>query len=92
MIDRPTAEPHGNRKDFANIKRLFPYIWDFKGRVFLALSCLILSKVAIVGMPLVLKHIVDDLDSRQLLAMDNAASVSLTLPLLLLLAISRSAP
>jgi ATP-binding cassette, subfamily B, heavy metal transporter len=86
MIDRPTAEPHGNRKDFANIKRLFPYIWDFKGRVFLALSCLILSKVAIVGMPLVLKHIVDDLDSTQLLAMDNAASASLALPLLLLLA------
>jgi len=85
MIDRPTAEPHGNRKDFENIKRLFPYIWDFKGRVFLALSCLILSKIAIVGMPLVLKDIVDGLDSRQLLAMDNVESASLTLPLLLLL-------
>jgi len=81
MINRPTAEPHGNRKDFDNIKRLFPYIWDFKGRVFLALTCLILSKVAIVGMPLVLKDIVDGLDSRQLLE-----NVSMTLPLLLLLA------
>ena len=81
MINRPTAEPHGNRKDFENIKRLFPYIWDFKGRVFLALTCLILSKVAIVGMPLVLKDIVDGLDSRQLLE-----NVSMTLPLLLLLA------
>jgi ATP-binding cassette subfamily B protein len=86
MIHRPTAEPHGNRKDFENIKRLFPYIWDFKGRVFLALSCLILSKVAIVGMPLVLKEIVDGLDSRQLLAVDNLESASLTLPLILLLA------
>ncbi len=81
MIHRPTAEPHGNRKDFENIKRLFPYIWDFKGRVFLALTCLILSKVAIVGMPLILKDIVDGLDSRQLLE-----NVSMTLPLLLLLA------
>ncbi len=80
MIHRPTTKPHGNRKDFENIKRLFPYIWDFKGRVFLALSCLILSKVAIVGMPLVLKDIVDGLDSRQLL--ENA---SLALPLVLLL-------
>ena len=86
MIDRPTAEPHGNRKDFDNIKRLFPYIWDFKGRVFIALSCLILSKVAIVGMPLVLKEIVDGLDGRQLLAMDNLESASLSLPLMLLLA------
>lgn len=86
MIDRPTAEPHGNRKDFENIKRLFPYIWDFKGRVFIALSCLILSKVAIVGMPLVLKEIVDGLDGRQLLAMDNLESASLSLPLMLLLA------
>ncbi len=85
MIHRPIDKPHGNRKDFDNIKRLFPYIWDFKGRVFLALSCLILSKIAIVGMPLVLKEIVDGLDNRQLLAMDNLEAVSLTLPLLLLL-------
>ncbi len=85
MIHRPTHKPHGNRKDFDNIKRLFPYIWDFKGRVFIALSCLILSKIAIVGMPLVLKEIVDGLDSKQMLAMDNLQADSLTLPLLLLL-------
>ena len=80
MIHRPTTKPHGNRKDFDNIKRLFPYIWDFKGRVSIALSCLILSKIAVVGMPLLLKDIVDELDSKQIL--DN---VSMTLPLLLLL-------
>ena len=81
MQHRPTAKPHGNRKDVDNIKRLFPYIWDFKGRVFISLSCLVLSKVAIVGMPLILKEIVDGLDSQQL-----AANVTLALPLLLLLA------
>ena len=86
MIPRPTEKPHGNRKDFQNIKRLFPYIWDFKGRVFLALSCLILSKIAIVGMPLVLKEIVDSLDSKQLLTVDSLETVSLTLPLVFLLA------
>ncbi len=80
MIHRPTTKPHGNRKDFDNIKRLFPYIWDFKGRVFLALSCLILSKIAIVGMPLMLKDIVDGLDSKHMLD-----DVALTLPLVLLL-------
>ena len=81
MIHRPTSKPHGNRKDYQNIKRLFPYIWDFKGRVILALCCLILSKVAIVGMPLVLKDIIDALDSKQLLAIDNPESAMLTLPL-----------
>jgi ATP-binding cassette subfamily B protein len=81
MQHRPTAKPHSNRKDFDNIKRLFPYIWDFKGRVFISLSCLVLSKIAIVGMPLLLKEIVDGLDSHQL-----AANVTLALPLLLLLA------
>ncbi len=86
MIPRPTEKPHGNRKDFQNIKRLFPYIWDFKGRVFLALSCLILSKIAIVGMPLVLKEIVDSLNSQQLLAVDSLETASLTLPLVFLLA------
>jgi ATP-binding cassette subfamily B protein len=85
MQHRPTQEPHGNRKDYQNIKRLFPYIWDFKGRVFLALSSLILSKVAIVGMPLVLKEIVDHLDSKQMLAMDSVQAGALALPLLLLL-------
>jgi len=86
MIPRPTEKPHGNRKDLQNIKRLFPYIWDFKGRVFLALSCLILSKIAIVGMPLLLKEIVDSLDSQQLLSVDSLETASLTLPLVFLLA------
>ena len=81
MQHRPTAKPHGNRKDIDNIKRLFPYIWDFKGRVFISLSCLVLSKVAVVGMPLILKEIVDSLDSQQL-----AANATLALPVLLLLA------
>jgi len=62
MVHRPISEPHGNRKDWQNIKRLFPYVWDFKGRVLVALACLVLSKVAIVSMPLVLKEIVDSLD------------------------------
>ena len=81
MQHRPTVKPHSNRKDFDNLKRLFPYIWDFKGRVFIALSCLILSKIAIVGMPLILKEIVDGLDGQHL-----AANAALALPLLLLLA------
>ena len=85
MVHRPTAEPHGNRKDLQNIRRLFPYIWDFKGRVIISLCCLVLSKIAIVGMPLLLKEIIDGLDGRQLLAADNLESSALILPLVLLL-------
>jgi ABC-type transport system involved in Fe-S cluster assembly fused permease/ATPase subunit len=85
MVHRPTAEPHGNRKDLQNLKRLFPYIWDFKGRVLISLCCLVLSKIAIVGMPLLLKEIIDGLDGRHLLAADNLEPTALTLPLVLLL-------
>jgi ABC-type multidrug transport system fused ATPase/permease subunit len=66
MVHRSTTEPHGNRKDWLNIKRLLPYVWDFKGRVVISLACLVLSKLAIVGMPLVLKQIVDALDVSKL--------------------------
>ncbi|HHO59455.1 MAG TPA: ABC transporter ATP-binding protein/permease, partial [Thiotrichales bacterium] len=93
MVHRPTAAPHGNRRDFNNIKRLFPYIWDFKGRVLLALASLIISKLAIVGMPLVLKQIVDGLDSSRQAAQAMAAGSPallgehvMVLPLMLLLA------
>ncbi|MDP2561155.1 ABC transporter ATP-binding protein/permease [Psychrobium sp. 1_MG-2023] len=47
-------------------KTLIPYLVEYKSRVFIALSCLILAKVATVSLPFVLKYIVDDLDSEQL--------------------------
>jgi ATP-binding cassette subfamily B protein len=77
MVHRQTSEPHSDRKDWQNLKKLFPFVWEFRGRVLIALACLVLSKLAIVGMPLVLKEIVDGLDS------DNGA---VTLPIVLLLA------
>ncbi len=57
-----TKAPTAHRKDFANIRSLLPYILEFKGRVMLALSFLLMSKFANVGVPLVLKEIVDELD------------------------------
>ena len=41
---------------------LLPYLLEFKGRVALALTLLILAKLANVGVPLLLKEIVDALD------------------------------
>ena len=63
MMYRQTTKPHSDRKDWRNLKRLFPFVWEFRGRVLIALACLVLSKLAVVGMPLVLRDIIDGLDS-----------------------------
>lgn len=60
-----TSAPHAGRQDLRNLKRMFPYIWEYRGRVLLALITLVLAKVAVVGVPLVLKEIVDALDTAQ---------------------------
>jgi len=57
-----TDAPHKNRHDLSNIKRIVPFLWAYKGRVSIALSFLILAKIATVAVPLVLKEIVDLLD------------------------------
>jgi ATP-binding cassette subfamily B protein len=61
---RPTRleKPPTNRNDWKTVRSLLPYLWEFKGRVVLALSLLILAKLANVGVPLVLKEIIDALD------------------------------
>jgi ATP-binding cassette subfamily B protein len=42
--------------------KLWPYLAEFKTRVWLALSCLIAAKLASVTLPFILKHIVDNLN------------------------------
>lgn len=61
---RPTRlkRPPESRKDWQTISELLPYLWEFKGRVALALSLLIMAKLASVLVPLILKEIVDMLD------------------------------
>jgi len=75
-IHARTEDPHTTRTDWKNLRRLFPYLWEFRGRILLALSCLIAAKVATVAVPLVLKHIVDSLDMEK---------IALQLPIVLLL-------
>lgn len=62
-----TEEPHKIRTDWKNLRRLFPYLWEYRGRIVGALVCLILAKLATVGVPVLLKYIVDHLDSSQLM-------------------------
>ena len=50
-----------SRSDWSTLKKLLPYVWQWRYRVALALACLIAAKVANVGVPLVLKSLVDAL-------------------------------
>jgi ATP-binding cassette, subfamily B, heavy metal transporter len=43
---------------------LVPYLWEYRGRVLAALACLVAAKLANVGVPLVMKEVVDGLDPR----------------------------
>ncbi len=49
------------RNDWATIKTLLPYLWQWKWRVLIALGCLVAAKLANVGVPLVLKQLIDGL-------------------------------
>lgn len=73
-----TEPAHKDRRDLYNLKAILPYIWEYRGRALFALICLMLSKVANVGVPLVMKDLVDYLEKT-----DKAM---LVLPLSLLVA------
>lgn len=51
--------------DWYTIRSLLPYLWEYKGRVIIAMACLVVAKIATVWVPLLLKEIVDRLDSTQ---------------------------
>jgi ATP-binding cassette subfamily B protein len=49
------------RSDWATLGRLLPYLWRYRWRVIIALAFLVGAKVANVGVPLLLKALVDSL-------------------------------
>jgi len=71
MKDPTAAVPHG---EISVLKRLLPYLFEFKGRVLLALAFLVCAKLANIAVPLVMKRIVDGLSGdKALLAVPVAA-------------------
>ena len=75
---RPPAEATSRvnrRREWGRVIGLLPYLWEYKGRVALALVFLVTAKLANVGVPLIMKDVVDSLD---------AATAVLVLPLALL--------
>ena len=54
-----SAAPAQAKSDWATLRRLFPYLWTYKWRVIAALAFMVGAKVANVGVPLLLKNLVD---------------------------------
>jgi ABC-type transport system involved in Fe-S cluster assembly fused permease/ATPase subunit len=76
------GEPaRSDRSDWATLRRLFPYLWQYKWRVLAALAFMVGAKVANVGVPLLLKNLVDAMSIKP----GSAASL-LVVPVGLLLA------
>jgi ATP-binding cassette, subfamily B, heavy metal transporter len=60
-LPAPDRVASAARGDWQTVRTLLPYLLAYKGRVLLALACLIAAKLANVGVPLLLKRIVDGL-------------------------------
>lgn len=56
-----SVPPVNGRGDWSTVKTLLPYLWAYKWRVLLALSFLVCAKLANVGVPLILKKLIDSL-------------------------------
>jgi ATP-binding cassette subfamily B protein len=75
------APARSDRSDWVTLRRLFPYLWDYKWRVLAALSFMIGAKVANVGVPVLLKNLVDTMTPKP-----DMAQALLIVPVGLLLA------
>ena len=75
------AAPKPRSADWATVQRLFPYLWQYKWRVVAALLFMVGAKLANVGVPVLLKTLVDTMSFKP----GDPAAV-LVVPLGLLLA------
>ncbi len=75
------GHPPAQRSDWGTLKRLLPYLWQYKVRVVLALAFMVAAKTANVGVPLLLKELVDAMTIRP-----GSVESMLVVPLGLLLA------
>ena len=76
------AQPPGeSRSDWATLGKLMPYLWQYRWRVAAALLFMVAAKGANIGVPLLLKQLVDGLSIQP-----GSAQALLVVPLGLLLA------
>ena len=57
----PAGTPPVPGRDWQTLRKLLPYLWHYRWRVGIALAFLVAAKAANVGVPVLLKHIVDSL-------------------------------
>ena len=57
----PAEVPWQPRSDAATLRKLLPYLWRYRWRVGIALAFMVVAKLANVGVPLLLKGLVDNL-------------------------------
>ncbi len=55
----PAGQTIQQRPDSETLQRLFPYLWQYKWRVLAALTFMVGAKLANVGVPLLLKELID---------------------------------
>ena len=77
----PAAPSPERRSDWATLQRLFPYLWRYKWRVMAALAFMVGAKLANVGVPVLLKNLVDSLTLKP-----GSTQALLVVPVALLLA------
>ena len=53
------------KSGWETLATLIPYLWEYRGRVLLALLFLLAAKLANVGVPLIMKEIVDAKPTRE---------------------------
>ncbi len=56
-----TSTPTPAASDWHTLARLFPYLWEYKWRVMAALSFMVGAKLANVGVPILLKNLIDQM-------------------------------
>ncbi len=57
--DVPPKNVQRAHTDWQTLSKLFPYLWDYRWRVGLALAFMMAAKLANVGVPLLLKQLID---------------------------------
>ena len=85
-LPAPEAAPGTRRRDFDTIRNLFPYLWAYKWRVLIALTCLIGAKGANVAVPLIFKQLIDALTPTAAMQRGALEAAPLLVPLGLLAA------
>ena len=80
-ISSSTPSATSARSDRETLARLWPYLWAYRGRVLLALAFMVGAKLANVGVPVLLKEMVD-----RLAPQPGSAQALLAVPAGLLLA------